>query len=92
MFGRLRYLIAEVCGLGRTFEESSMLVCIRHHVARDYIHKWGEGHAASIYTRVVFKEFREILLEAAKLRIISSQQTSSHVIYKIGKHYNPNKK
>ncbi|KAF1897669.1 hypothetical protein Lal_00032426 [Lupinus albus] len=51
-----------------------------------------EGHAASIYTRVVFKEFREILLEAAKLRIISSQQTSSHVIYKIGKHYNPNKK
>ncbi|KAF1862136.1 hypothetical protein Lal_00026655 [Lupinus albus] len=37
-----------------------------------------EGHAASIYTRVVFKEFREILLEAAKLRIISSQQTSSH--------------
>ncbi|KAF1879939.1 hypothetical protein Lal_00022846 [Lupinus albus] len=51
-----------------------------------------EGHAVSIYTRVVFKEFREILLEAAKLRIISSQQTSSHVIYKIGKHYNPNKR
>ncbi|KAF1858917.1 hypothetical protein Lal_00000737 [Lupinus albus] len=51
-----------------------------------------EGHVASIYTRVVFKEFREILLEAAKLRIISSQQTSSHVIYKIGKHYTPNKK
>ncbi|KAF1894767.1 hypothetical protein Lal_00021061 [Lupinus albus] len=51
-----------------------------------------EGHAASIYIRVVFKEFREILFEAAKLRIISSQQTSSHVIYKIGKHYNPNKK
>ncbi|KAF1873561.1 hypothetical protein Lal_00027599 [Lupinus albus] len=51
-----------------------------------------EGHDASIYTRVVFKEFREILLEAAKLRIISSQQSSSHVIYKIEKHYNPNKK
>ncbi|KAF1893291.1 hypothetical protein Lal_00001747 [Lupinus albus] len=51
-----------------------------------------EGHAASIYTRVVFKEFREILLEAAKLRIISSQQTSSLVIYNIGKHYTPNKK
>ncbi|KAF1881554.1 hypothetical protein Lal_00021406 [Lupinus albus] len=51
-----------------------------------------EGYAASIYTRVVFKEFREVLLEAAKLRIISTQQTSSHVIYKIGKHYSPNKK
>ncbi|KAF1885797.1 hypothetical protein Lal_00008538 [Lupinus albus] len=50
-----------------------------------------EGYATSIYTRVVFKEFREILLEAAKLRIISSQQTSSHVRYKIGKHYSPNK-
>ncbi|KAF1866362.1 hypothetical protein Lal_00024372 [Lupinus albus] len=42
MFGHLRYLIPEVCGLGHTFEESSMLVCIRHHVARDYIHKWGD--------------------------------------------------
>ncbi|KAF1885732.1 hypothetical protein Lal_00002631 [Lupinus albus] len=51
-----------------------------------------EGYAASIYTRAVFKEFREVLLEAAKLRIISTQQTSSHVIYKIGKHYCPNKK
>ncbi|KAF1892720.1 hypothetical protein Lal_00042610 [Lupinus albus] len=51
-----------------------------------------EGYAASIYTRVVFKEFHEVLLEAAKLRIISTQQTSSHVIYKIGKHYSPNKK
>ncbi|KAF1883429.1 hypothetical protein Lal_00042187 [Lupinus albus] len=50
-----------------------------------------EGHAASIYTRVVFKEFREVLLEAAKLKIISTQQTSTHVIYKIGKHYSPNK-
>ncbi|KAF1869084.1 hypothetical protein Lal_00048364 [Lupinus albus] len=51
-----------------------------------------EGHAASIYTRVVFKEFRAVLLEVAKLRIISTQQTSTHVIYKIGKHYSPNKK
>ncbi|KAF1879522.1 hypothetical protein Lal_00005989 [Lupinus albus] len=51
-----------------------------------------EGHAASIYTRVVFKEFRAVFLEAAKLRIISTQQTSTHVIYKIGKHYSPNKK
>ncbi|KAF1887776.1 hypothetical protein Lal_00023784 [Lupinus albus] len=51
-----------------------------------------EGYAASIYTRVVFKEFREVSLEAAKLRIISTQQTSSHVIYKIGKHYSPNTK
>ncbi|KAF1876305.1 hypothetical protein Lal_00029652 [Lupinus albus] len=51
-----------------------------------------EGHAASIYTRVVFKEFRAVLLEAAKLRIISTQQTSTHVIYKIRKHYSPNKK
>ncbi|KAF1876728.1 hypothetical protein Lal_00031543 [Lupinus albus] len=57
-----------------------------------YIESGYNGHAASIYTRVVFKEFREILLEVAKLRIISSQQTSSHVIYKIGKHYTPNKK
>ncbi|KAF1863039.1 hypothetical protein Lal_00018884 [Lupinus albus] len=51
-----------------------------------------EGYASSIYTRVVFKEFRKILLEAAKLRIISSQQTSSHAICKIWKHYSPNKK
>ncbi|KAF1888654.1 hypothetical protein Lal_00036693 [Lupinus albus] len=51
-----------------------------------------EGHAALIYTRVVFKEFREVLLEAAKLGIISTQQTSTHVIYKIEKHYSPNKK
>ncbi|KAF1894321.1 hypothetical protein Lal_00027167 [Lupinus albus] len=51
-----------------------------------------EGPAASIYTRVIFKEFREVLLEAAKLRIISTQQTSTHVIYKIEKHYSPNKK
>ncbi|KAF1884548.1 hypothetical protein Lal_00028427 [Lupinus albus] len=42
-----------------------------------------EGQTASIYTRVVFKEFHEI---------ISTQQTSTHVIYKIGKHYSPNKK
>ncbi|KAF1862178.1 hypothetical protein Lal_00026702 [Lupinus albus] len=51
-----------------------------------------EGYVALIYTRVVFKEFHEVLLEAAKLRIIFTQQTSSHVIYKIGKHYSPNKK
>ncbi|XP_019460040.1 PREDICTED: protein FAR1-RELATED SEQUENCE 5-like [Lupinus angustifolius] len=51
-----------------------------------------EGHAASIYTRMVFKEFRKMLLEAAKRKIISTHQTSSHIIYKVGKHYNPNKK
>ncbi|KAF1895087.1 hypothetical protein Lal_00022584 [Lupinus albus] len=92
MHGPLRFLIAEVCGRSLTFGESSMLVCILHHVVRDYTHKWGEGHAASIYIMVVFKEFRAVLLEAAKLRIISTQQTSTHVIYKIGKHYSLNKK
>ncbi|CAL0313842.1 unnamed protein product [Lupinus luteus] len=51
-----------------------------------------ERHAASIYTRVVLKEFHETLLETEKMKIISTHQTSSHVIYKVGKHYNPNKK
>ncbi|KAF1863241.1 hypothetical protein Lal_00014704 [Lupinus albus] len=37
-----------------------------------------EDHAALIYTRAVFKEFRKVLLEAAKMRIISTQQTSCH--------------
>ncbi|KAF1862302.1 hypothetical protein Lal_00026828 [Lupinus albus] len=44
---------------------------------------WARGSCCFEYTRVVFKEFRVVLLEGAKLRIISTQQTSTHVLCKL---------
>ncbi|KAF1868491.1 hypothetical protein Lal_00008299 [Lupinus albus] len=86
------YADVEIDDFNMTWEELIAKHGLHNNVWASQIFDCRKGHAASIYTRVVFKEFREILLEAAKLRIISSQQTSSHVIYKIGKHYTPNKK
>ncbi|XP_019447325.1 PREDICTED: protein FAR1-RELATED SEQUENCE 5-like [Lupinus angustifolius] len=51
-----------------------------------------EGYAATIYTKAVYKEFHEVLLEVSKMKIISTHKISTNVIYKVGKHYSPNRK
>ncbi|KAF1866363.1 hypothetical protein Lal_00024373 [Lupinus albus] len=67
--------------------------CLSHmrnnEVVKDFKSLYGDELLQTPYHNL--EEFREVLLEAAKLKIISTQQTSTHVIYKIGKHYSPNK-